>query len=181
MKAYTSVDQLSQLRTMLIEKGKRGAIPANYAKLRIEEQIAINVYTGEMYQSINKQLWEEALEDVNYFKSLCSALNQLPVFVGTTYRKTNIPDAEIALYKAGKMITFKGFTSSSTDLAQTMPFRGNVTFIIHSTSGLEIQPLARSSSEREVLFRAGSVFRIKQIKQVSHQDTLLVLEENNLE
>lgn len=180
MEAYTSVDRLHQLRTMLIEKAKRGAIPANYAKLRIEEQMAINLYTGEMYKSINKQLWNEALDDVNYFKSLCSALNQLPVFIGTTYRKTNIPNDELALYKTGKIVSFKGFTSSSTDLAQTMPFRGNVTFIIHSTSGIDIQPLARLSSEREILFRAGSVFRVKEIKQLGHQDTLLVLEDNNL-
>ncbi len=93
----------------------------------------------------------------DYRRTLDDALDRLPDHsAGGLKRGTTLTPNEIAGYVPGSVVTEAAFTSASVGRG----FGGNVRFTIRSLHGKRIDGLSRYPSEREVLFRAGTRFRV---------------------
>lgn len=146
-----------------------------YPNLDKEQAVAVNFYTREYYDPINK--YNRGLEtfisekggytDEFYkgvTKTINKALDDIPdKHVGMTYRGTYLDDTSVLQdykksFESGKPYTEKTFMSTSTD--QSEAFEGNVTFSVKSKTGTKISKLSASPHEQEVLFKAGQKFKV---------------------
>ena len=92
-----------------------------------------------------------------YRRTLNDALDRLPDHSARGLKRgATLTPNEIAGYVPGSVVTEAAFTSASVGRS----FGGNVRFTIRSLHGKRIDRLSRYPSEREVLFRAGTRFRV---------------------
>lgn len=145
--------------------------------LTADERLAIWIYSStddRWYERINRELRElNPCDDVKFFAQLLNeALEKTPVFAGQAYRGMTVPDidAHIEDYDIGKVVPWAAFTSSTRDLAKA--FSGNVLFIISSQNGRVLGAYADKPAEEEVLFKAGSKFRVLAAERL---DGLLII------
>lgn len=108
---------------------------------------------------------KEHLEEdtVANVRMITSALNKLPDFNGTVYRGSRTgtrfsPEQLEKMYKVGKTIEEKGFTSTSYE--KDSKFDGDVQYEIKSRTGKNIENFSNYPSEKEVLFRPGTQFKV---------------------
>lgn len=99
----------------------------------------------------------------NYRDTLNAALAKLPDHPGIVRRGTTLSASQIAEHVKGSVITKHAFTSASVGRAA---FGGNVHFVIQSRHGKRIQPWSAYTGEREVLFAAGTRFRVLSVERV---------------
>lgn len=93
----------------------------------------------------------------DYRKTLSDALRKLPDYPAADLRRgATLSPEDIARYEPGRVVTEAGFTSASYGRG----FGGNVQFIIHGRHGKRIDQLSAYPKEREVLFDAGTRFRV---------------------
>ena len=93
----------------------------------------------------------------DYRKTLSDALRKLPDYPARNLKRgVTLSPAEIARYVPGRIVTEAGFTSASYGRG----FSGNVRFIIHGRHGKRIDRLSAYPKEGEVLFDAGTRFRV---------------------
>ncbi len=93
----------------------------------------------------------------DYRRTLDDALDRLPDHSARGLKRgTTLTPNEIAGYVPGSVVTEAAFISASVGRG----FGGNVRFTIRSLHGKRIDGLSRYPSEREVLFRAGTRFRV---------------------
>ena len=92
----------------------------------------------------------------DYRDTVNAALDKLPDHVGTVRRGTRLPDDVLAEHQVGKTVTYEAFTSTST----AHGFRRQHRFVIYSRHGKLIERYSGHEVEREVLFRAGSRFKV---------------------
>ncbi len=109
--------------------------------------------------------WNEALRsndprraaDVrNRTLTLNAALAKLPDHKGVVERGSSLSPRAQAAYKPGEIVVEKAFTSASTE----KPFGGNTRFTIRSRRGKDISSYSEHPNEKEVLFAAGTRFRV---------------------
>lgn len=125
------------------------------------ELATIRAYTGNAYGTINNQLrlgqmdphvWENT-------KALNSALKKVERYPDTLYRRTDLDPNIWNKYQVGKIVEERGFTSTSK--VEDAWEYGNYRFVItKNKSGANIQPYAQEEHEGEVLFPAGTRFKI---------------------
>ena len=96
----------------------------------------------------------------NYRQTLNAALARLPDHVGVVNRGTTLPEAALAKYWPGATVTEEAFTSASTGSR----FRGPHRFVIHSRHGKWIEPYSAHGHEKEVLFAAGTRFKVLEVE-----------------
>lgn len=152
-------------------KQKLDSLPESVkGKLNPVEAAQVIAYSGAYYREVNKQLRAGVMteEQFKFAKSLNDALGKMPPYVGVTRRGTTLSNHEISLYKPGMIVEERGFMSSSKGTG----FSGDVRFEIHGKTGRDIQKLSSHPGEAEVLFRAGTRFRVK-----SKVGTTITLEE----
>lgn len=139
-----------------------------FSKYLSEEQFAaVATYSAEYYATINRALRKGTMnqKQKQYVKALNSALDRIKPTEGKVYRGAEVPRKIVAMYKPGKVVQEKAFTS--TALSQRvakdfMSYSGSVMFVIHSKTGREISSLsATGSHEKEVLFKAGTKFKVE--------------------
>ena len=93
----------------------------------------------------------------NYALTLNDALDRLPDYPAERLRRgATLTPEEIAKHIPGEIITKHAFTSASMGQG----FGGNARFIITSLHGKRIDGLSAHPSELEVLFKAGTRFRV---------------------
>jgi len=129
------------------------------AKMSPAEASHIVAYSGSTYTSLNRQLREEKVEPKmwGHVNGLNAALEKLPVHEGEVYRKASLKSDVHEQYKVGIVVEERGFTSTSTNKDV---WHGNVHFTIKSLTGRRIEKLSKHKSEKEVLFRSGTRFRV---------------------
>jgi hypothetical protein len=118
----------------------------------------IQAYTGAAYREINKALRNNSVsvDQYKYVKGLNAALDKLPEYKGTVYRKTNLPAHVAESYKVGQVVFERGFTSTSK---KEGVWAGEYRYVIEeSISGRDVQKISHHKSEYEVLFKANSEF-----------------------
>ncbi len=108
-------------------------------------------------RSMDRQRWAAV---ANYRDTLNAALAKLPDYSGIVRRGTTLSAREIAEYVEGSIITERAFTSASVGRAA---FGGSVHFLIHSRHGKRIQQWSAFRGEREILFAAGTRFRVLRV------------------
>ena len=124
------------------------------------EAAQVIAYSGSSYREVNQQLRAGVMTEKQYMfaEALNSALSKMPNHVGVTRRGTTLSPQQLAQYKPGMIVNEAGFMSSS----KSNPFGGNTHFEIHGKTGKDIQKLSNYHGEAEVLFRAGTKFRVKE-------------------
>ena len=96
-------------------------------------------------------------------KGLVRALDKLPSYTGTVYRRENYFD-DAAHLKVGDIYNPKEFLSTTTDLSQSEYFGSKYKFVIKSKNGKSIDKIAYDPGEKEVLFKCDSKFKILAIE-----------------
>lgn len=132
------------------------------------EAAHIGLYTGSGYRAVNGALRSGIMTEAqwNHVAQLNAALDKLPDYQGTTWRGgpslgTNEFEKN---YPVGRVVEERAFTSSSYQ--QKAAFgqgqsSGKVKYVIESKTGKKIDYLSvQGTGEREVLFRAGTRFKV---------------------
>lgn len=127
-------------------------------KISPAEAASIVAYSGSHYVGVNQQLRAGVMteEQFKFARDLNRALDKLPKHVGVTTRGTNLTPQQLALYQPGMIIEERGFMSTG----KGFKFSGNVAFEVHGKNGRDISKLSSHPSESEVLFKAGSRFKV---------------------
>lgn len=124
------------------------------------EAAHIVAYSGHSYKATNGALRQGVMSEKQWghVAQLNQALDKLPDYRGTVYRKTTLTAAQAANYQVGMIIEERGFTSSAKEKGI---WSGSVHFEIASKTGKDIEKLSmHGASEKEVLFRNGTRFRV---------------------
>ena len=74
-------------------------------------------------------------------------------------RGTDLPQTVLETFQLGNEITFDAFTSTTRDLSLDV-YESKYRMIIRSKTGRDISTLTPYPYEREVLFKAGSKFKV---------------------
>ncbi len=145
--------------------------------LTLDELLALTLYTGSYYGSLNKALRQGRAESVKPFTDvLVSALKKIKPYTGTVKRGADLPAEAAKKYSVGAVVTYPGFTSSSVGTG----FGGKYNFVIRSKTGRLIAPYSGSYGELEVLFPAGARFKVLSMKTSGvdkREQTEIVMEE----
>lgn len=139
------------------------------------EILAIKWYTGNNYNWINGALRSggpEAEKVRPFQRMLDSALDKLRSFEGEVKRGTTLPPQIAEQHSEGKIVDYSAFTSTS--LAKG--FGGSHQFVIKSKKGKYVGSHSTVYSEHEVLFKAGTKFKILS-KETIDTTTKIVMEE----
>jgi hypothetical protein len=149
----------------------RAANP-QFAKLSIEECLAIRAYTGEAWAGVNAAL-RGATNPTSVTnalaKNIISGLGKLPGFSGRVIRSESMTLTEAsARYAPGKTIVSEGLMSTSRAGAVAQR-EGNIALTIQAIgkNGKDIAALsAKAGKEFEVLFPPGTRFVVEKVQQV---------------
>lgn len=148
---------------------------------------AVYGYSHDEYWRLNNFLRGQNVSEAvraeltNYRNLLNNALDEISEkHIGTVYRGTRLSMDAIDVYKTAfkerKPIFHNYFTSSSTD--PTKKFPGNAVFTIESKTGRNVEQITLyGNSESEVLFKAGTKFRVTKFKKGSDGHYYISLQE----
>jgi hypothetical protein len=122
----------------------------------------IRSYTGSGYASTNKALRAGAMDEAkwNHVKNLNNAIDKLPPYRATVYRKAQLNAEQRAFYKPGLIVEERGFTSTSKKIGT---WSGSTRYSIESKNGRDISNLSNHKHEQEVLFKSGSRFKVLKV------------------
>jgi hypothetical protein len=125
------------------------------------ERVGIFSYTTEDYRFINPLLRDQSPSSsaIKYRNALNAVLDKLPAYHGTVKRGLKLTSDELARYTVGFETTFPSFTSTTSDLSLTR-FENIHRMIIHSETGRDMSTISANPHEKEVLFKAGSRFKV---------------------
>jgi phage-related protein (TIGR01555 family) len=143
-----------------------------YEKMTPGDAAQVMAYSGSYYREVNNQLRAGIMteEQYKFAASLNKALDTMPTYEGTTRRGATLSKEQVAMYKPGMIIEERGFTSTST----ASGFGGNTRFEVKGKTGRDISKLSHYPGEAEVLFKAGTRFKV-----ISNVDNKITLEEVN--
>lgn len=127
------------------------------------EQVAIWQYSKTGFNDLNNHLRGKTVKNPLAVSAsadvLRDALDKLPSYVGTVYRRTTIPKRILEKHQIGDVVNYNEFTSTSHG---GEVFSGEHRIIIKSKSGKNITDLSYfEKTEREVLFNSPSEFYVQ--------------------
>lgn len=112
-----------------------------------------------------------------YYPACNAALEKMPRYNGTVFSGINFDSMMLDKYVAemkscmatGKPFVNKAFMSSTTDITTTSIFGDNVMLVIKSKKGVDVKAISHYASEDEIVFRAGSNFKVLNVYQETTQ------------
>lgn len=157
-----------------------------FPELTMEEKASVHGYTDQEYWSLNSYLRGMKVNPLNaiYFDNYRNLLNNAldaieQPFQGLTYRGTDLNASALQVYKdalkSGEPVTHDYFTSSSADPGSQ--FNGNTRFVILSRNGKQIESISWHGHEKEVLFKAGTKFKVTKIVKKDDGASYIYLQE----
>jgi hypothetical protein len=150
-------------KRQILEKHAEMVLPEVYKGLPLTrlEGLALFNYGTEAYKSINPALWSATPSPhaLAYRDFMNQALDKLPPFAGTVKRGVRLTTKDLDGMTVGKEIVFRAFTSCTADM-NLDEFESDDRLIIHSRNGRDISQLTSHPNEREVLFKAGSRYKV---------------------
>jgi hypothetical protein len=163
-----------------VAQGVRDFLFENEGLVAEHEAVALRYYTGDGYTVMNAYLRGGVGDDMTLRAAVgaaMTALEKMPAFEGRVYRgvsSTGLKDPArfFAAHQAGEIVEYRGFTSGSYEKG----FTGDILYTVHSVDGKVVEALAYEDTEREVLFRPGTRFRVLSVRKVG-DTTYLELEE----
>lgn len=127
------------------------------------------------YGRINRALRAGRRTENDYRDTLNSALSKLPVKTGRMTRGATLPAGKVEEYKrVGNTVTEEAFTSSAT--GQTR-FGGDHFLVVQSRNGRSVKEYSAYRSENEVLFAAGSRFKVLEVEHLGGRRYKFVVEQ----
>lgn len=139
------------------------------------EKALIYHYSDDGFQHVNERLRDSNGQDLGEFGNLLKkALKKLPHYVGLVYRNAKLNQTQIRKYeislKNNSVIAEPTFTSCSRSKLIANEYGGNVTFRILSTTGKNIEAVAKyglhgSPNEKEVIFVPNTEFSVLDIER----------------
>lgn len=129
-----------------------------------QEYTGLLNYMGSLYSCLNRSLYTGQGEKFNLLTTtINSALERFPRYEGFVFRGSYLPQNVIDQHKEGAVVDYPAFTSTSTDQSVSENFNGGShhigqMFLIYSKSGRPIMGV--NAGEREVLFKAGTKFKV---------------------
>jgi len=150
-------------KRQLLEAYGDWILPPELAEYRLTklEAAAISSYTSDDYKVINPELRKSnpSKAVIAYATMINAALEKLPEFVGVVKRGVKLPGSVLQTFYVGNVIEFKSFTST-TSFMELSSFEYGHRLIIHSKHGRDVEKLSNRNEESEVLFKAGTKFRV---------------------
>lgn len=112
-----------------------------------------------------------------YYTAHNAALEKMPRYNGTVFSGINFDTMMLNKYVSemknclatGKPFVNKAFMSSTTDITTTSIFGDNVMLVIKSKKGVDVKAISHYASEDEIVFRAGSNFKVLNVYQETTQ------------
>lgn len=103
-------------------------------------------------------------------------LDKLSDFHGMTIRYTNLPESVALEHQVGAEVLYSAFTSTAIYTGMKPQALGKHCLLIRSKSGKRIAPYSNIQTEQEVLFRAGSKFKVLERNTVGDRVEFLLEE-----
>lgn len=112
-----------------------------------------------------------------YYPAHNAALEKMPRYNGTVFSGISFDTMTLNKYVSemkdclatGKPFVNKAFMSSTTDITTTSIFGDNVMLVIKSKKGVDVKAISHYASEDEIVFRAGSNFKVLSAYQETTQ------------
>ena len=143
----------------------KGCPPVNRHSLTEAERVSLIAYTNTEDLDWNGAALNAALRSGNpcaamqsYRDTLTDALAKLPAGPRCVVRRTTLPKTVLGQYQVGGVVLHAGFTSASE--SRFTDWRDPHLFWIDSTTGKQISRYSAVSNGQEVLFEAGTKFRV---------------------
>lgn len=150
--------------------GRKRLHGADWPEMTDPQVATVRAFTTENdewgHRKPNKALWDAAKPGgppvppkyEAYRRTLNAALDRLPDYPAKGLKRglPTLSKTELARYKPGRIVTEHGFTGTSIDEG----FPGRVQFKIDGLHGKRIEQISAHPEEREVLFKAGTRFRV---------------------
>lgn len=151
--------------------------------IRPAESLGMYEYTGNFYKDINPYLRSGRIPpDADFDTSIRvinSGLDKLKTYKGVVYRGADLSSEVIDEYKkalkTGKPFVEKHYLSTSKDREKA--FTKNTKYQITSKTGAEIEEISQFGSEKEILFKEGTKFKILEVYVDSDGYNRIVMEE----
>lgn len=137
--------------------------------IRPAESFCVDRYCDDFYREVNPYLRNGRIPPDDFFERYIKVMNggmeKLPTYQGEVYRGADLPPEAINKYKkaleTGKPITENYYLSTSR--LEEKAFDKNTSYIIQSKTGKMVEDISYFQSEREVLFREGTKFKILKV------------------
>lgn len=130
--------------------------------LSLQERYVLDEYMGSLYGCMNRALYsKKGASYPTLNTSLNASLSRFPKYEGFVFRGSSLPKEVLDQHQLGKTVTYPAYTSTSTSPGTASVF-GSHQFLIYSKNGRPIMGL--NSGENEVLFTAGTRFRVLAVK-----------------
>lgn len=108
-----------------------------------------------------------------YYPAHNAVLEKLPRYNGTVFSGISFDPMQLDKYiqemkaclSSGKEYVNKAFMSSSTNIDRTSIFGDNLMLVIKSKKGVDVKAISHYPGEDEVVFRAGSKFKVLKVYQ----------------
>lgn len=112
-----------------------------------------------------------------FFPACNAALEKMPRYNGTVFSGISFDSMMMDKYitemksclASGTPFINKAFMSSSTNISRTSIFGDNVMLVIKSKKGVDVKAISHYASEDEIVFRAGSNFKVLKVYQESER------------
>lgn len=151
--------------------------PDKCGGLTAAELESIKEYTSSGYGSINRSIWKEKKTCEGVISTLNQALLKVPNFQGWVLRGTDLPKKIRDQHIKNKTITYKAFTSTSTQRG----WGGQDQFLIYSINGASVANISSHKTENEVLFTTETQFKVIEKIETSKGVNLYIMIENDPE
>lgn len=169
-------EQHSTERRKMEEYSKLTGIP-------VEELALINRYTygSKWCNNYGYGIVDSYFGKVEDYGGLCqkfypacnAALEKLPRYNGTVFSGISFDPMKLDQYikemkacmSSGTAYVNKAFMSSTTSIDRTSIFGDNLMLVIKSKKGVDVKAISHYASEDEIVFRAGSKFKVLKVYQ----------------
>lgn len=147
--------------------------------LAMEDLVAVRQYITEDYALLDGALRALDMEKLNeldaHIRVATFGLAALPSHRGPVFRGAELPEAIVAKYRPGLVIREHGFVCVTANPALRFP--GNATYVIESVNGREVELVADSPVEREVVFFTGTRFAVLGLERDASGEAAIYLRE----
>lgn len=169
-------EQYSTERRKMEEYSKLTGIP-------VEELALINRYTygSKWCNNYGYGIVDSYFGKVEDYGGLCqkfypacnAALEKMPRYNGTVFSGISFDPMKLDQYikemkacmSSGTAYVNKAFMSSTTSIDRTSIFGDNLMLVIKSKKGADVKAISHYASEDEIVFRAGSKFKVLKVYQ----------------
>ncbi len=169
-------EEYSSERHKMEEYSKQTGIP-------VEELALINRYTygSKWCNNYGYGIVDRYFGKVEDYGGLCqkyypacnAALEKMPRYEGTVFSGISFDSMQLDKYiqevkaclSSGTPFVNKAFMSSTTAIDRTTIFGDNLMLVIKSKKGVDVKAISHYPSEDEIVFRAGSKFKVIKVYQ----------------